>query len=221
MNKNSIQKMSCFVVGEADVLARILSRQATNADLTSWALQAIDMNSVATFAMAVGAGAVVNGNLIQKAANCSHARFLVAILRAKPSPDLWIDERTPLLHTVDGLRHARQLLFDGASPNISFQKRIPLHVLCRMEFVDVDVLRALLDAGADVGMRDGDGNTPLHHVCNVRNIAPVLKILVNAGANVHSVNKAGSTPLGHAISLERATRAVVCAFLHVGASVDT
>ena len=62
---------------------------------------------------------------------------------------------------------------------------------------NVSVVKALLDAGADVDQRDSSGNTAL--LANVRdeNLA-VVKELVARGAEVNTVNHEGDTPLTNA-----------------------
>ncbi len=57
-----------------------------------------------------------------------------------------------------------------------------------------DAVLALLGAGADVQVRDEDGNTPLLAAC-IANDLKVIQMLLRAGADVHAVNHDGYTPL--------------------------
>ena len=57
-----------------------------------------------------------------------------------------------------------------------------------------NVLKALLDAGADLNARISTGNTPLHLVAE-NNVNPeVLTVLLDAGADATAVNEDGETP---------------------------
>lgn len=63
-----------------------------------------------------------------------------------------------------------------------------------------EVAKALLDAGADVDLRNPDGETALHLTTGAWiPDASTLKVLIDAGADVNVRTKAGATPLHRAI----------------------
>uniref|UniRef100_A0A7S2NIU7 Uncharacterized protein n=1 Tax=Haptolina brevifila TaxID=156173 RepID=A0A7S2NIU7_9EUKA len=67
------------------------------------------------------------------------------------------------------------------------------------------VCTRLLDAKADIHVRDREGRTPLH-VAAYENQESCLRTLIEAGADLHSPDKVGWTPLHCAVSnsIERA-----------------
>lgn len=72
----------------------------------------------------------------------------------------------------------------------------PLHCACWKGHVEV--VRVLLDAGADINAKnqnDHYGDTALHAAAH-GNQKDVVEILIKRGANVNSKNKIGRTPLG-------------------------
>ena len=84
----------------------------------------------------------------------------------------------------------------------------------------MDIVKALLDAGADANVRDNRGSTPLHMATYGKNPNPaVLKLLVHAGAYVNARDKHGQTPLHKAVFLGKDLR-IVKALLDLGADVN-
>ena len=72
----------------------------------------------------------------------------------------------------------------------------PLH--CAAWKGHVEVVKALLDAGADINAKsrnDHYGDTPLHAASH-GNQKEVVKVLIERGANLNSKNTIGRTPLG-------------------------
>ena len=64
-----------------------------------------------------------------------------------------------------------------------------------------DVVRMLIERGADVGVRDdGDGFTPLHQACFWGH-ADVARLLIDRGADVGARDKHNNTPLDFACDL--------------------
>jgi ankyrin repeat protein len=56
----------------------------------------------------------------------------------------------------------------------------------------------LIRAGADPGLSDKDGFTPLHFAAQQENV-PVVRVLLEHGAPVDAVNKYGNAPLWTAV----------------------
>ena len=62
-----------------------------------------------------------------------------------------------------------------------------------------EVITALIDAGASVGVRDDAGNTPLHDAAYSNKNPEVITALIDAGALVDARDDAGNTPLQRAV----------------------
>ena len=83
---------------------------------------------------------------------------------------------------------------------------------------DAELVRSLLEAGADVNAAQGDGMTALHWAAESRN-APLASMLVAAGANPAAVTRLGDyTPL-HLASKAGAAE-VVAVLLDAGADPE-
>lgn len=61
-----------------------------------------------------------------------------------------------------------------------------------------ELIELLLGAGADVSIRDEDGDTPLH-VCELPDIA---ELLILAGADINALNNSGESVLDKAAEEE-------------------
>jgi ankyrin repeat protein len=87
-------------------------------------------------------------------------------------------------------------LVAGANPNAQDDNGwTPLHFAAQA--VSESVTALLLAAGADVGVKDTFGNTPLFRaVFCARGDGSVITALLEAGANPNEANKSGVTPLG-------------------------
>lgn len=81
-------------------------------------------------------------------------------------------------------------------------------------FGQIEVLKALIEAGADVNSRNNEGSTSLITAA-VFNQIGVSKVLIEAGADVNAINNEGSTPLITAAFLCRTE--IVEALLNNGA----
>ena len=66
-----------------------------------------------------------------------------------------------------------------------------------------EVLKVLLEAGADVNAKDEDGWTPLLLAARDNTNPEVLKVLLEAGADAKAKDNAGKTALDHARENEK------------------
>jgi ankyrin repeat protein len=116
--------------------------------------------------------------------------------------DRAVGERTLWYAAWSGNLHlTRELLAEGADPNVALGGKTPL-----MEAVDEPgqffdaareaVVEALLAGGADVGARDPDGWTALHFAG--RADVAAVDLLLEAGADPGSTTTDGTTPLHQA-----------------------
>ena len=123
----------------------------------------------------------------------------------EPEPEISQTKLTDMLiseifESNKGLVKMKRLL---ANPKINVDKKssdglYPLIVSCTLLWWDV--VKALLDKGANVNVRDSNRITPLIHVCANGNIAPdesfeIAKELINKGADVNATDNSNRTPL--------------------------
>jgi hypothetical protein len=102
----------------------------------------------------------------------------------------------------------RLLLAAGANPNAAFNHRRgrPLHYAADgyiigpawNEKAQLETIRLLLDAGAEIEAADKNGATALHRAVRTR-CAAAVRCLLDAGANPLVKNKSGSTPFHLAV----------------------
>ncbi len=81
-----------------------------------------------------------------------------------------------------------EVLDDRMNPN----GRYPLNWAAW--FDRVEIIKALLDAGADISKPNKTGFTPLHHAIENGSVA-AAKLLVERGADLSAVNRYDATPL--------------------------
>ncbi len=129
--------------------------------------------------------------------------------------------RSPLLIAMTGFysssyNMARVLLAGGANPNAQDQYGIaPMHFVA--QDTNVDLFKLLTDNGADINLRDNDGNTPLHALrmtsWPVQGQNDVIKAFLDFGAEVNIKNKEGHTPLYYAVQQGRSDmEALLCRY---------
>eukprot|EP00903_Cladosiphon_okamuranus_P011597 g10907.t1 len=80
-----------------------------------------------------------------------------------------------------------------------------------------DIVRVLIEQGADVGVSGPDGDTPLHHAAYSR-FAEVADVLIEAGANIDARNSYNQSPLH--IAAGRLNLTMVRAFLRHGLNAN-
>jgi uncharacterized protein len=82
---------------------------------------------------------------------------------------------------------------NAVSKNQTFARNVtPLHSALASRRAAVAIL--LIEKGADVKVRDAEGNTPLHSAAFHGDV-PLVQLLLAKGAEINSPNSAGSTPL--------------------------
>lgn len=156
---------------------------------------------------------------------------IVSSILKKKSTDVDMvgeNDNTSPLHEAAFYGHvdvAQALLKAGANPRVlgkgvsnaalgvSSQGATPLHFASG----NMNVVRALLDAGADIDKATKAGGSSLHWYCFLNRIEATT-VLSNAGASVNAVNKWGSTPLHIAASLGHAE--IVPRLVEGGAGVN-
>eukprot|EP00388_Colpodella_angusta_P034367 GDKK01032101.1.p1 GENE.GDKK01032101.1~~GDKK01032101.1.p1 ORF type:complete len:199 (-),score=3.07 GDKK01032101.1:20-616(-) len=84
------------------------------------------------------------------------------------------------------------LLEHGASVNTNTSDMSPLHVAADRCYTDI--LRRLLDAGADIDALTSDGDTALHNVASLCDVDSI-RLLTAEGADVRSSNRLAMSPL--------------------------
>ena len=94
-------------------------------------------------------------------------------------------------HRGDRSDAIRLLLSHGADPNLGVEGLLPL---TQCEFpLETDVL---IDGGADIHARDGNGNQPLHYAGVRANPLALAKVLVRRGADLSAKGYGGYGRLG-------------------------
>ena len=103
----------------------------------------------------------------------------------------------------------RRLLSAGVSPNCRrvVNGKSPLHYAAQFGYTDM--VKLLLDAGADPNMSDSWGLTPLHWASepstedvDQATAMSVVKLLLNSGADPNKADKQGRTPLHSAAQVK-------------------
>lgn len=100
----------------------------------------------------------------------------------------------------DNLEKAIDALDRGADVNSKSQSlihavRTSLHEAAALN--RTEIMKLLIERGADVDARDENGVTPLH-LAAARQSHDAIEILLDAGASIDPANIAGSTPLRYA-----------------------
>jgi ankyrin repeat protein len=91
----------------------------------------------------------------------------------------------------------------------------------------LEIVAALIDAGAEINVQDNEGNTPLHFAMKRINrdklplpaYDAIIRLLLERKADIHIVNRCGQTPL-HTASAFRADPAAVELLIQAGSDVN-
>jgi hypothetical protein len=151
--------------------------------------------------------AVADNDLIDAIVPSGNLRGLRDALGRGANPNIRISPKNApvLCYLLDRTWHDRKeciaaLLAARADPNLADDEgRAPLHLAAASTVGgSLDVLKLLLEYGADINQRGKDGATPLHEAVTswLRSNAPALMMhLLESGADTTAVNDAGQTPL--------------------------
>ena len=134
------------------------------------------------------------------------------------------DGCTPLLaalksHATTGVEHLLQY-----NPDLHLTDKDgngPLHLAAKVQHKDADLIKALTEAGADVGLKNRAGEQPLHTAWGYED--PV-RALIDAGAKLEARDNAGRSVLFRVVSrrsFDVDWKASVKLLLNCGADVHT
>jgi uncharacterized protein len=110
---------------------------------------------------------------------------------------------------VDAVREF--LKSEPALANSTQEELPPLSWACQQD--NVEILRALLEFGADPNLAAEDGETPLH-IAAFQGSEPCVQLLLDNGADVNAEDEDGKTPLMNAV---RAGLPITRSLLRAGA----
>ena len=136
------------------------------------------------------------------------SKTLCTNMAMRKTVDAWL-EQNPVI-TPDGW-DSRELL----APAHTQRGATPLHKCAREG--QLNVARALIEAGADVNAKEDDGWTPLHH-CAQKGHLEVVRVLIEKGADVNAKEDDGRTPLH--LSASKGHPEVARALIEKGADVN-
>ena len=185
---------------------------AANDGITPLLLAAYD-EDVTTLLLEAGADVHAqtrNGTALHRAGTVGVVDALLAAGADVNAPGFF---GTPLMRSVrrsqgDSLSEvARRLLERGADPN----------ALHDAAFAGPAVISALLDAGADPLLGDGNGETLLHRLAKYSSVGSRIPLLLDAGVDINLPNNEGETPLHLATAAGSRNSANVALLLELGA----
>lgn len=108
---------------------------------------------------------------------------------------------TPLYNACrSGWNDVIKLMLDrGADVDAVSYGETPLLKVANKKVNDVSLARILIDNGADVDVKDAQGNTPLYHAVMNKNKA-MITLLLDNGADMYIKNKRGDTAARYVLS---------------------
>ena len=137
----------------------------------------------------------------------AHPNYVIQInsqimAEARPPDTSPIDVNEELLKAVmaDDYNEVKNLLEKGANPNfvtsnLTDGTATPFHSAVRRN--KVNIVRCMLECGADVNLVDEDGDSPLFSAVYKTTDPEIRNLLLENGANVNHTNNAGNTALLH------------------------
>jgi uncharacterized protein len=137
------------------------------------------------------------------AAGSDDAGTLASLIEAGANPNTVSQFGSTPLHNscIAGCVNAtRILLTSGADPNKPYTYRSPVdgriedRIVALMKVTKSEVLKLMIEHGADVNIRDANGSTPLMHAAKRGNNL-IVQMLLAAGADPSAKNNEGVTAL--------------------------
>ena len=120
-----------------------------------------------------------------------------------------IDKRIPLLLISSGANVNERPNYDyGSMLHIAIYKKLGL-----------EIISALISAGADLNMTNFDNETPLHEAIEKKAGLNIISALISAGANVNAKNSAEETPLHIAVK-KKSNKGTIQALIEAGADLN-
>ena len=116
--------------------------------------------------------------------------LLVVFLREPKPPKISIHQAAK-----DGnIEAVKQHLADGVDVNAKDDEYGATSLHITAEYGYKEIVKLLIDAGADVHEKDKNGSTPLHDAA-LNGQKEIAELLIDKGADVNAKNKFGDTPL--------------------------
>jgi len=108
------------------------------------------------------------------------------------------------------------LLQFHADPNKSKPGKAPLLIELSHYYAESEIIKALIDAGANVNAQNKDGYTPLIYSVQEGKESAIMQMLLNAGANLNIQNNYGETALFEAVECHNLNKVKI--LLNAGAN---
>ena len=106
------------------------------------------------------------------------------------APDISIHQAA----TDGNIEAVKQHLADGVDVNAKDDEYGATSLHITVEYGYKEIVKLLIDAGADVHEKDKNGSTPLHDAA-LNGQKEIAELLIDKGADVNAKNKFGDTPL--------------------------
>ena len=139
----------------------------------------------------------------------------------KKGADIYTDNNEKKLSPIQmALRysvHQPEIITILVKNGINLNDSTILHEAARFSD-NPEVIKTLVNLGADVNARDNLDNTPLHKAAMFNSNPEIVRTLVKLGANVNAQDRSNKTPLHEAAMLNRCSE-VVKALIELGADI--
>jgi ankyrin repeat protein len=141
-------------------------------------------------------------SLLSRAAQDNEWEFVEAFLNAGGNPNSRIGNKLPVISYAINqgeFEIVKLLVQKGASVNLGDRSACPIHYACERN--REDIVAYLLECGACIEIKDGDGDTPLI-IASKAGFYAMAKFLISKGANPEQRNKNGKRALDYSRSSE-------------------